>query len=87
MIDIALIREKPDWVKEQLQRLNAPDVIERIDAIISLDQQRRQLLTEVEAIKANRNVISKQMGRFRGNKKLNPAEVIGGATTSSRGTP
>lgn len=79
MLDIALIREKPDWVKQQLRHLNAEDTIERIDAILALDQQRRALLVEVEAIKANRNTISKQMGRFRGNKSLSPAKIIGGA--------
>ena len=79
MLDIALIREKPDWVKEQLRNLNDETASERIDAILDLDQKRRALLTEVEAIKANRNKLNKQMGRFRGNKKLSPAEVVGGA--------
>jgi seryl-tRNA synthetase len=79
MLDIALIREKPDWVKDQLRHLNDEAASARIDAILDLDQKRRALLVEVEAIKANRNKLNKQMGRFRGNKKLSPAEVIGGA--------
>ena len=65
MHDIALIREKPDWVKQQLRHLNDEAAIARIDAILALDKQRRALLTEVEAIKANRNKLNKQMGRFR----------------------
>lgn len=79
MIDIALIREKPAWVKDQLRHLNEEAAIDRIDAILELDQQRRARLQEVEAIKANRNKLNKQMGRFRGNKQLTPAAVIGGA--------
>ncbi len=79
MLDINLIREKPDWVKQQLHNLNDEAAIERIDAILALDQRRRALLTEVEAIKANRNKLNKQMGRFRGNKQLSPAQIIGGA--------
>lgn len=79
MIDIALIREKPDWVKEQLGKLNDETAVARIDTILALDKQRRELLTRVEAIKANRNQLSKQMGYFRGNKKLTPAQTIGGA--------
>ncbi len=79
MLDIALIREKPEWVKEQLHHLNDEAALERIDAILELDQQRRARLHEVEAIKANRNKLNKQMGHFRGNKKLEPAAVIGGA--------
>ena len=79
MIDITLIREKPDWVKEQLRKLNDEAAIARIDAILALDQRRRALLTEVEAIKANRNLLNKQMGRFRSNKQLSPAQIVAGA--------
>ncbi len=79
MLDIDVIRERPDWVKQQLRHLNDEDAIDRIDRIVELDQQRRALLTQVEAIKANRNKMNKQMGRFRGNKNLSPAAVIGGA--------
>ena len=79
MLDIALIREKPDWVKTQLRNLNDEATIARIDRILELDQQRRAILTKVEAIKANRNKLNKQMGRFRGNKQLDPAQVVGGA--------
>ncbi len=65
MLDITLIREKPDWVKEQLRHLNDDDAVARVDAILDLDQRRRALLTEVEAIKAGRNKLNKQMGQFR----------------------
>ena len=84
MLDIALIREKPDWVKQQLRNLNDEGAIARIDRILDLDLRRRALLTEVEAIKANRNKLNKQMGHFRGTKKLAPAEVIGGANHAVR---
>ena len=79
MLDIALIRERADWVKAQLLNRNDADAIARIDRILALDQQRRRLLAEVEALKANRNKMNKQMGRFRGNKKLTPAQRVGGA--------
>ena len=52
MIDINLIREKPDWVKEQIHKLNDPSALERIDRVVALDRQRRELLTRVEALKA-----------------------------------
>ncbi|NLE52402.1 MAG: serine--tRNA ligase [Chloroflexi bacterium] len=79
MIDINLIREKPDWVKEQIHKLNDPSALERIDRVVALDRQRRELLTRVEALKADRNRLNKQMGRFRGSKQLTPAQVVGGA--------
>jgi seryl-tRNA synthetase len=70
MLDITLIREKPEWVKEQFVRLQDPDAAARIDTILGLDQRRRALLTESESIQANRNKLNKSVGFLRGNKKL-----------------
>lgn len=73
MIDINLIREKPDWVKEQIARLNDEAAIARIDRIVELDVQRRALVTEGETIQAARNRLNKQIGRLRGDKALDAA--------------
>jgi seryl-tRNA synthetase len=72
MLDIALIREKPDWVKAQIAKLNDPGALERIDPILALDRQRRQLLTESEALQAQRNRLNKGIGQLRGDKRLTP---------------
>ncbi|MBZ0298620.1 MAG: hypothetical protein K8J31_02720, partial [Anaerolineae bacterium] len=69
-----LIREKPDWVKEQIAKLNDPAALERIDRILELDQQRRSLLTESEAIQAQRNRLNKGVGRLRGDRSLSEEE-------------
>jgi seryl-tRNA synthetase len=60
VIDLRLIRDNPEGVKASIATLNttAP-----IDEIVSLDQQRRALLTEVEALKAERNEGSKIVSR------------------------
>jgi seryl-tRNA synthetase len=73
MLDIALIREKPDWVKQQLRNLQDEPAVARIDAILDLDKRRRALLSESETLQAERNKLNKAMGRFRGNKQLAPA--------------
>lgn len=73
MIDIALIREKPDWVKERLTALNDPGAIERIDAVFALDKQRRQVLVEAENAQAARNRLNKAAGMLRGNKSIDDA--------------
>lgn len=73
MLDIDLIREQPTWVKEQLEKLNDTGAIERVDAIVTLDEQRRAQRTQVEAIQGQRNTLNKNMGRLRGNKKLDEA--------------
>jgi len=66
MIDIRLIRERPDWVKAEIAKLHteAP-----IDEIVELDRRRRALLTQVEELKARRNRVSKSMGPLRGRIK------------------
>jgi seryl-tRNA synthetase len=76
MLDINLIREKKDWVKAQIEKLNDPGALDRVEAIFALDQQRRALLGEVEAIKANRNKLNKAYGPFRGGKQFTDAQKI-----------
>jgi seryl-tRNA synthetase len=73
MLDINLIREKPEWVKEQIGKLNDVPALARIDKILELDKQRRTLLTESEQIQAARNRLNKGIGRLRGDKKSEPA--------------
>ncbi len=61
MIDINLIREKPDMVRAAMADLNADAPI---DQILALDARRRELLTQVEALRAERNAVSKEIGRI-----------------------
>jgi seryl-tRNA synthetase len=60
MLDLQLIRAQPDYVKEQLRRMHteAP-----IDEILEMDQRRRELLSELEGLRAQVNATSKQIGR------------------------
>jgi len=62
MLDLNYIRQHPDEVKEALVKLNteAP-----IDIILEIDAKRRQLLREVEALRAERNRVSKEIGRLK----------------------
>ncbi len=57
MIDLALIREHPDQVREAMRVLRATDA--PIDEILALDSRRRELLVTVEALRAERNRVSK----------------------------
>lgn len=61
MLDLNFIREHPDQVKEALVKLNetAP-----IDEILETDERRRQLLVEVEGLRARRNAVSKEIARM-----------------------
>ena len=59
MLDIKLIRDNPEIVREAMEKRgeSAP-----LDQITSLDEQRRQLLHEMETLRAHRNEVSKQLG-------------------------
>ena len=83
MLDIALIREKPEWVKEQIAKLNDPTALERIGRIVTLDQKRRELVTEGENIQAARNRLNKNIGRLRGDKKLDDVARAGIAAAAT----
>jgi seryl-tRNA synthetase len=63
MLDINLIRENPDLVRKALRdrQMDAAPV----EAILKLDDQRRAMLTEVEAFKAERNTVSKEIGQMK----------------------
>jgi len=63
MIDIGLIREQPELVRKALQNRQMESSL--VDQVLELDQQRRKLIGETEALKAQRNVASKQIGRMK----------------------
>ena len=62
MIDIKLVRECPDVVREALIKRNS---VAPVDEILSLDEKRRTLLSETETLRARRNVVSKQISRMK----------------------
>jgi seryl-tRNA synthetase len=74
MLDIKLIREKPDFVRQRLAARGANDEA-HIDEILKLDEQRRKILTEVENLKAQRNRASKEIGALMGQKKIAEADA------------
>jgi seryl-tRNA synthetase len=63
MLDLKLIRENPDKVRQGIASLHLTAPIEEI---LALDGQRRELLSQVEQLKARRNEVSKDIGRLRG---------------------
>lgn len=74
MLDIKLIREQPDMVRERLAARGAGDEA-KISEVLNLDDQRRKALVEVEQLKAERNKVSKEIGALMGQKKLEEAEA------------
>lgn len=71
MLDIKLIREKPEEIKQALlKRMETVDFTE----LLTWDQQRRAALQEVEALKAKRNEVSAQIPKLK--KEGKPTESL-----------
>jgi seryl-tRNA synthetase len=63
MLDMNFIREQPELVRKNLRdRQMDPSPV---DAILALDERRRSMLTEVEALKAERNTVSKEISQMK----------------------
>jgi seryl-tRNA synthetase len=62
MLDIKLIREHEEEVRQALARRGQAV---KLDELCSLDRERRQMVTEVEALKQERNVSSEEIGRMK----------------------
>jgi len=63
MLDLNLIRENPDLVRTSLR--NRQMDVSPVDEILKLDEMRRSLLTRVETLKAERNAVSKEIGKMK----------------------
>ena len=65
MLDLKLIREQPDRVRESLRRRGQDTT--SVDQILTADEERRAALSELEAHRNQRNVGSKEIGRMTDN--------------------
>ncbi|MDH5507189.1 MAG: serine--tRNA ligase, partial [Anaerolineae bacterium] len=63
MLDINLIREQPDLVRAGMEKRAMDSSV--VDKALKLDSQRRELLLEVEALKSERNIVSKEIGAMK----------------------
>src|SRR6266700_2274722 len=61
MLDIRLIREKPDFVKERLATRGGDDAA-KIDEVLQVDGQRRKAETALQQLQSERNRLSKEIG-------------------------
>ncbi len=72
MLDIKFIREQAEFVKESLAKRHMETDI--IDSVIALDEKRRELILNVEGKKAERNAVSKEIGRMK-DKEAREAKI------------
>ncbi|HUD11973.1 MAG TPA: serine--tRNA ligase, partial [Candidatus Saccharimonadia bacterium] len=69
MIDIRFLREHPDVVKAASKNKNAHVSSEDIDTILELDTRRRDLLTQVETVRRERNELAEGLKRTKPDAK------------------
>jgi seryl-tRNA synthetase len=65
MLDINLIRAQPDLVKQGVSHRQSQELVATVDEVLALDARRRELLREVETLKAERNAVSKEIGKMK----------------------
>jgi seryl-tRNA synthetase len=68
MLDIRLIREKPDFVRERLAT-RGNNFASQVDEVLTTDSDRRRVETEVQKLNAERNKLSKDVGALRAQGK------------------
>src|ERR1700719_601631 len=73
MLDIRLIREKPDFVRERLATRSA-ELAQQVDEVLKVDSERRRLETQVQQLNAERNKLSKEIGKLRTKKESSSKE-------------
>ena len=75
MLDIKLIREQPELVKENIRKKFQEDKLPLVDQVLALDLENRQVITEASELRASRNSLSKQIGVLMGQAKKDPEKL------------
>jgi seryl-tRNA synthetase len=79
MLDINLIREKPEIVREALEKRHLDSAL--VNEVLGLDERRRDLIQKVETLKAERNLVSKEIGPMKDaaerQSKIEAMRVVG----------
>src|SRR5688500_20370026 len=76
MLDLKRVREETGFVRERLSKRGKPDLIENIDRLLTLDEERRAGITRVDALRARRNDVSPQVGKLKQAGKHEEAEPL-----------
>ena len=76
MIDIKLIRENPELVKDNIKKKFQDEKLPLVDEVKKLDEQYRALKSKADDLRNQRNVLSKQIGSLMGQGKKQEAEQV-----------
>ena len=79
MLDIKLVREHPEAVRDNLRRRGVPEKVADLDRLLGLDVKWRELLAEAETLRKSRNEITAEIAQAR-KKGKDPVELMKKAT-------
>ena len=85
MLDIKFVRNNPDIVKQNIKNKFQDEKLPLVDEVIELDKRNREIKQEVEALRAEKNKASKQIGAMMAQKKLEEAEALKKKVSESAG--
>ena len=85
MLDIKFLRSNPEVVKQNIKNKFQDDKLPLVDEVIGLDKRNREIKQEVEALRAEKNKASKQIGAMMAQKKLEEAEALKKKVAESAG--
>ena len=75
MIDIKLLRENPEFVKENIKKKFQDEKLVLVDEVLELDEKLRQYKTDGDKLRSERNKTSKEIGMLFGQGKKDEAEA------------
>ena len=76
MLDIKFVRENPEAVKENIRKKFQDEKLPLVDEVIAKDAEARKAQTEADAIRAERNSLSKQIGVLMKEGRKEEAEAV-----------
>ena len=85
MLDLKFVRENPDIVKQNIKNKFQDRKLPLVDEVIELDKRNREIKQEVEALRAEKNKASKEIGAMMAQKKIEEAEALKKKVAESNG--
>lgn len=83
MLDIKFVRSNPEVVKQNIKNKFQDSKLPLVDEVLELDQKNREIKGEVEALRAEKNKASKQIGAMMAQGKKEEAEELKRKVTES----
>ena len=83
MLDLKFLRQNPEIVKENIKKKFQDSKLPLVDEVIALDAESREVIQKLEALRADRNKFSKEVGKLMGQGKKEEAEEVKRKVTSA----